>query len=344
MTSSASTRPTTTATRWTTTAMARTRQARLPRSGNNDIGVVGVNWNAKILACKFLNAAGSGSDARRHRVLQLHRRAETARGEHPRHEQQLGGRPGRQSLRGLEAGDRCRRHRRNPQRRAPPAITASTRTCSRSTLPVSHRRASCPWRRPTSRTIGQASATMGSLASILQRPASPSSVPIRAALRLPERHEHGHAARGRRRGAAGVARSNAHRGQPEGAPDAERRRSASMGRHRGVGWPPQCVQGGERGRCDAAGWRSRQCGVGGEWRHGDRVVDLRQRLCGRGGAINGDRRGQPWGAGGGWNDGTPNTWPDWLEIDFSGAQTIDEIDVFTRAGQLRGARATRRPA
>ena len=31
--------------------------------GNNGIGVVGVNWNAKILACKFLNAAGSGSDA-----------------------------------------------------------------------------------------------------------------------------------------------------------------------------------------------------------------------------------------------------------------------------------------
>jgi len=30
--------------------------------GNNATGVVGVNWNAKILACKFLNAAGSGSD------------------------------------------------------------------------------------------------------------------------------------------------------------------------------------------------------------------------------------------------------------------------------------------
>jgi len=31
--------------------------------GNNGVGVVGVNWNAKVLACKFLNAAGSGSDA-----------------------------------------------------------------------------------------------------------------------------------------------------------------------------------------------------------------------------------------------------------------------------------------
>lgn len=31
--------------------------------GNNGVGVVGVNWNVKILACKFLNASGSGSDA-----------------------------------------------------------------------------------------------------------------------------------------------------------------------------------------------------------------------------------------------------------------------------------------
>src|SRR4030095_15316361 len=31
-------------------------------SGNNGIGVAGVNWNAKILACKFLYASGSGSD------------------------------------------------------------------------------------------------------------------------------------------------------------------------------------------------------------------------------------------------------------------------------------------
>jgi len=31
--------------------------------GNNAQGVVGVNWNAKVLSCKFLNAAGSGTDA-----------------------------------------------------------------------------------------------------------------------------------------------------------------------------------------------------------------------------------------------------------------------------------------
>ena len=31
--------------------------------GDNDLGVVGVNWNARILACKFLGADGTGTDA-----------------------------------------------------------------------------------------------------------------------------------------------------------------------------------------------------------------------------------------------------------------------------------------
>ena len=31
--------------------------------GNNATGVTGVNWNARILACKFLNGSGSGSEA-----------------------------------------------------------------------------------------------------------------------------------------------------------------------------------------------------------------------------------------------------------------------------------------
>ncbi len=53
--------------------------------------------------------------------------------------------------------------------------------------------------------------------------------------------------------------------------------------------------------------------------------------------INGDRRGLNWGSGGGWNDGTANGWPDWLEVQFNGPQTIDEIDVFIGAGQLPGA-------
>lgn len=31
--------------------------------GNNGVGVVGVNWNVKLMPCKFLNASGSGSTA-----------------------------------------------------------------------------------------------------------------------------------------------------------------------------------------------------------------------------------------------------------------------------------------
>ncbi len=50
---------------------------------------------------------------------------------------------------------------------------------------------------------------------------------------------------------------------------------------------------------------------------------------GASGTINGDRKGQGWGSNGGWNDGTANGWPDWLEVQFNGTQTIDEIDVFT---------------
>ena len=47
------------------------------------------------------------------------------------------------------------------------------------------------------------------------------------------------------------------------------------------------------------------------------------------GALDGNRRGDPWGNGTGWNDGTPNAGPDWLEIHFAGAQTINEVDVFS---------------
>lgn len=45
--------------------------------------------------------------------------------------------------------------------------------------------------------------------------------------------------------------------------------------------------------------------------------------------IDGDRRGLNWASGGGWNDKTRNRWPDWVEIAFAGAQTIEEVDVFT---------------
>jgi len=50
---------------------------------------------------------------------------------------------------------------------------------------------------------------------------------------------------------------------------------------------------------------------------------------GTSGAINGDRKGVGWGNGGGWNDGTPYAGPDWIEVDFAGAKTIDEINVFS---------------
>jgi RHS repeat-associated protein len=47
-----------------------------------------------------------------------------------------------------------------------------------------------------------------------------------------------------------------------------------------------------------------------------------------GGAINGNNRG-PWGLGEGWNDATENVVPDWIQVDFAGSKTIDQIDVFS---------------
>jgi hypothetical protein len=47
------------------------------------------------------------------------------------------------------------------------------------------------------------------------------------------------------------------------------------------------------------------------------------------GAIDGDRKGSNWGSGGGWNDADAGAYPDWLQVDFSGTRTIDEVDVFT---------------
>ena len=60
------------------------------------------------------------------------------------------------------------------------------------------------------------------------------------------------------------------------------------------------------------------------------------------GAINGDRRGTSWGAGGGWNDATASTWPDWLEVDFSGRADDRRSRYLLRARQLqRPGRAER---
>jgi hypothetical protein len=41
-------------------------------------------------------------------------------------------------------------------------------------------------------------------------------------------------------------------------------------------------------------------------------------------AIDGDRKGLAY-----WNDGTQNSFPDWLEVDFNGSKTISEVDVFS---------------
>ena len=47
------------------------------------------------------------------------------------------------------------------------------------------------------------------------------------------------------------------------------------------------------------------------------------------GVVNGERSGLSWGQNGGWADGTPNAFPDWVEVEFYGTKTLDEIDVFT---------------
>ncbi len=47
-------------------------------------------------------------------------------------------------------------------------------------------------------------------------------------------------------------------------------------------------------------------------------------------AINDNQRtGAPWGSGGCWADATTNTYPDWVQINFSGSKTIDSVAVYT---------------
>jgi RHS repeat-associated protein len=45
--------------------------------------------------------------------------------------------------------------------------------------------------------------------------------------------------------------------------------------------------------------------------------------------IDGTRSGAGWGTNGGWNDGTTNAWPDWVEVRFSGSKSINQINVYT---------------
>ncbi|HEX8353627.1 MAG TPA: SBBP repeat-containing protein [Pyrinomonadaceae bacterium] len=47
------------------------------------------------------------------------------------------------------------------------------------------------------------------------------------------------------------------------------------------------------------------------------------------GVINGDRKGLNWEHGGGWRDATNNSFPDWVQVDFNGAKSISEVDVFS---------------
>ena len=47
-------------------------------------------------------------------------------------------------------------------------------------------------------------------------------------------------------------------------------------------------------------------------------------------AVNdGDRTGAAWASGGGWADATNNAFPDWVQIDFGAARTIDRVVVYT---------------
>jgi hypothetical protein len=47
------------------------------------------------------------------------------------------------------------------------------------------------------------------------------------------------------------------------------------------------------------------------------------------GVINGDRKGAEWSRGGGWNDASENSWPDWLDITFPTPRVISQIDLFS---------------
>jgi len=47
------------------------------------------------------------------------------------------------------------------------------------------------------------------------------------------------------------------------------------------------------------------------------------------GANDNRRAGANWGHGGGWNDASLSTYPDWLQVDFNGRKTIDNVVVYT---------------
>ena len=47
------------------------------------------------------------------------------------------------------------------------------------------------------------------------------------------------------------------------------------------------------------------------------------------GVIDGDRSGANWGNGGGWNDETWDSFPDWVEVDFAASYSINQVNVFS---------------
>ncbi len=57
------------------------------------------------------------------------------------------------------------------------------------------------------------------------------------------------------------------------------------------------------------------------------------------GAINGERDGNDWGAGGGWNDATRGVFPDTVEINLGVAQSLIGIDVYTLKNQPNNGQA-----
>jgi hypothetical protein len=42
-----------------------------------------------------------------------------------------------------------------------------------------------------------------------------------------------------------------------------------------------------------------------------------------------DRTGARWGSGGGWEDATHNTYPDWVQVEFNGTKALDRVVVYT---------------
>jgi Tfp pilus tip-associated adhesin PilY1 len=47
------------------------------------------------------------------------------------------------------------------------------------------------------------------------------------------------------------------------------------------------------------------------------------------GAINGDRTGANWGSGGGWNSASYGSFPEWLQINFTGSKSITQAIVYS---------------